>query len=56
MVVVPAERRVKLDSIAKVMGQPYEVTPKTNAEDLLKDCKLGDIPPRSCLWCTNASR
>jgi Ala-tRNA(Pro) deacylase len=45
MVVVPADRTVKLDSIAKVMGQSYEVDPKTNTEALLKDCKLGTIPP-----------
>jgi Ala-tRNA(Pro) deacylase len=45
MVVVPADRTVKLDSIAMVMGQSYEVAPKTNAEALLKDCKPGAIPP-----------
>jgi prolyl-tRNA editing enzyme YbaK/EbsC (Cys-tRNA(Pro) deacylase) len=56
LVVVPADRTVKLDTIVKVMVEPYEVTLKTTVEALLKDCKPGAIPPLSHAYGANASR
>ena len=51
MVVVPADKIVRLDSVEKVMVQPYAVVPKTNAEALLKDCKARcDTGGWSSLW------
>lgn len=45
MVVIPADSRVKLDSIAAEMGEQYEVAPTHKVESLLEDCKPGAIPP-----------
>ncbi len=45
MVVLPADRTVKLDNVAHFMGREYEIAPKMKAEELLDDCEPGAIPP-----------
>jgi len=45
MVVLPADKTVRLDKVAKYKGHDYQIAPKMKAEELLDDCTPGAIPP-----------
>jgi Ala-tRNA(Pro) deacylase len=45
MVVIPADSKVDLKSVADKMGKEYEIAPESRVEAMLQDCDPGAIPP-----------